>query len=305
MASKIDPKQIRIDCDTQSRVEINENVIADYAEAMEQGDEFPPILVFYDDVNHEFILVDGFHRYYAHMRARPNDPILADQQLGTVDDARWASLAANKSHGLHRSNADKQNAVRLALLHPKGCEMSDRQIGKHVGVDNKTVANIRYKLESTEELPQSDLRTGQDGRKINTEKIGKKQSPPEDATCKHCLNYTENDRCVLDDEIRTPWTAACDEFRAIPPEPERPVVPDPPEVIERVDPPSQVAPKRNPQQYKPRNTLRVDVPLGNPQLAAAEMRTMLGEEYLKECFIAVRVLLSVRHDDDPFPNLKG
>jgi len=40
MAGKIDPKLISTDCGTQSRIEMNEAVIAEYAEAMEQGDEF-------------------------------------------------------------------------------------------------------------------------------------------------------------------------------------------------------------------------------------------------------------------------
>jgi hypothetical protein len=42
--------------------------------------------------------------------------------------------------------ADKLNdvndaAVKAALQHPKGAELSDRQIAEHVGVDHKTVAN--------------------------------------------------------------------------------------------------------------------------------------------------------------------
>ena len=95
---------------------------------------------------------------------------------GTIEDAQWFSFGANKSHGLMRSNDDKQRAVKAALQHPKCVGLSDRAIAKHVGVDNKTVASWRAKL--TEEIPQSKLRTGSDGRTINVANIGKKQAEP-------------------------------------------------------------------------------------------------------------------------------
>ena len=307
MATKIDPKRICIDCDTQSRVELNEAVIADYAEAMECGDEFPAILVFYDEAKHRYILVDGFHRYFAHMRARPNDPILAEQRIGTVEDAQWASLAVNKSHGLRRSNADKRNAVKRALLHTKGAGSTDRHIAKHVGVDHKTVAPIRLELQLSGEIPQIESRTVQRGNQTyqqNTSQIGKKSDPL--ASCSNCLNFMDSQgECLVDGSQRTPWTQACEEFEMIPPEPERRElenIPDFPDEYEEIE--LNKGPKnKNPVRYKPRNTVCVDIPLDNPQMAAAELRSRLGEEYLEECIIASSVLLRTSHDDDPFPNL--
>ena len=288
MANKIDPKRIRIDCDTQSRVEMNEAVIAEYAEAMERGEEFPAILVFFDEETNEFILADGFHRYFAHLRAKPNDPILAEQRLGTIEDAQWASLAANQSHGLRRTNADKRNAAKRALTHRNGFNMSDRQVGKHVGVDHKTVSAIRREKESTGEIPQSTLRTGLDGRKINTQKIGGNQCDPK--SCSECMNYSEAGTCIADGEKRMPWTEACEDFEMIR-EGIRPrELPPPPTEYTLVDPVSKKR-KKNSQNYKRRNTTTVDVPLNNPNLAAVELRESLGEEYLEQCFIAVRVLL--------------
>jgi hypothetical protein len=292
MASKIDPKKIRTDCDTQARLEMNEEIIVEYAQAMERGEEFPAILIFFDEETDAFILADGRHRYFAHMRAKPNDPILAEQRLGTMEDAQWASIGANKSHGLQRSNADKRNATKLALLHPNGCNMTDRQIGKHVGVDNKTVASMRRELELSEEIPQMEIRTVQRGNQTyqqNTSQIGKKIDSA--ASCSSCLNYsTSNGTCILDSGKRPPWSEACNDFEKIPPEPTRRELPPLPEEYETYDEPKKV--KHNTQRYKPRNTIKVDVPLDNPQMAAAELRSSLGEEYLQQCFIAVRVLLS-------------
>lgn len=67
----------------------------------------------------------------------------------------------------------RNGAVKAALLHPKGAGLSDRQIAEHVGVDHKTVARFRGELQATGEIPQSDSRTGKDGRTIDTSNIGK------------------------------------------------------------------------------------------------------------------------------------
>ncbi len=59
-------------------------------------------------------------------------------------------------------------AVRQALKHPNGAKLSDNQIAEHVGVDHKTVAKYRDELD----LGNSQVRTGRDGRIIDTSKIG-------------------------------------------------------------------------------------------------------------------------------------
>ena len=303
MTTKIDPKRIRIDCDTQSRVELNEAIIAEYAEAMERGEEFPAILVFFDEETDEFIIADGFHRYHAHQRARPNDPILAEQRLGTAEDAIWASLAANKSHGLQRSNADKRNAVKRALLHPKGVKLSNRKIAKHVGVTDKTVAIIRCELESGGEIRHLTSRQGLDGKQYPSNCAGGNKKSEPQAYCSQCMNFSNQQTCMFDGSVQVPWTPACDEFEAIPPEPERRVAPPITNDYKIIEPPKKTGKPKTSGQYKPRNTLAVDIPLDNPQLAAAELRESLGEEYLKQCFISVCVLLTTDHSDDPFPNL--
>jgi hypothetical protein len=48
------------------------------------------------------------------------------------------SYGANKDHGLRRSTADKQKSIR-GMLADFG-DWSDSKIGRHVGVDHKTVA---------------------------------------------------------------------------------------------------------------------------------------------------------------------
>lgn len=45
---KIPIKKIRLDGNTQSRIDINYDVVLEYADDMRKGDVFPPITVFFD-----------------------------------------------------------------------------------------------------------------------------------------------------------------------------------------------------------------------------------------------------------------
>ena len=49
---------------------------------------------------------------------------------------------------------------------PETPEKSDRQIGRELGVDNKTVASRRGFLEAGEEIPHLDTTTGADGKQF-------------------------------------------------------------------------------------------------------------------------------------------
>ncbi len=170
---KIDPKMIRIDLGTQVRLALDEEAIDDYTSAMKRGDQFPPIHVFYNEKEDEYILVDGFHRYFAHQKALPGELITVKCQEGDLESARWAAIGANKHNSVRRTNADKKRAVEWALIHACGVKMSNRQIAAHVGVDEVTVRRTRARLETTATLPQSTERIGRDGRTTNTSNIGK------------------------------------------------------------------------------------------------------------------------------------
>lgn len=169
---------IRLDGGTQPRVRIDPETVREYAERMCAGDQFPPVQVSFDGADHW--LSDGFHRVKAAIEAGQTT-IQAEVWKGTRDDAFWMSLAANKDHGLRRSNEDKERAVKAALAARP--HMSDRAIAEHVGVDHETVRKYRAAAVSTGEIRQSAARTGRDGRTINTANIGRsaprKPAPPE------------------------------------------------------------------------------------------------------------------------------
>lgn len=163
---------IRRDGGTQSREGVNFSVIDEYAQAMREGAEFPPIDVFFDGT--DCWLADGFHRLAAAEKVADGHPgatIPATVHQGTKRDAVLFSVGANASHGLRRTNADKRNAVRLLLSDPEWAKFSDREIARRCGVSDPFVGQLRSEL-ATANVLQS--RIGADGRVYNVANIGKR-----------------------------------------------------------------------------------------------------------------------------------
>lgn len=103
---------INIQGGTQARVRTTDEAIESYAEEMNQGTVFPPIIVYFDGATHW--LADGFHRYLAAKRIGRTS-ILAEINAGGRSDALRHALGANATNGVYRTNDDKRNAVEIAL----------------------------------------------------------------------------------------------------------------------------------------------------------------------------------------------
>jgi hypothetical protein len=138
---------IKLDPELQPRVELNAEVIKEYANAMQEGEIFPTVTVFFD--GEIYWLADGFHRVRAAEAAGLNE-IEADIRHGSKKDALLFSLAANSKHGLRRTQADKRKAVMTLLADLEYRAKSDREIGRLSNVDHKTVAAYRRELEGGE-----------------------------------------------------------------------------------------------------------------------------------------------------------
>lgn len=135
--------KIRIDCGTQSRTKIDEQVVGQYCESIKNGATFPPVVVFSDGV--DYYLADGFHRYFAN-KAAGSPGVECTVINGTLRDAILYSYGANGDHGLQRSNADKRNVVMKMLQDIEWSDWSDREISKHCHVSHVLVGNIRREL---------------------------------------------------------------------------------------------------------------------------------------------------------------
>ncbi len=134
---------IRTDGGTQPRALIDFGAVSDYMDAMADGVEFPPVVVFYD--GKEYWLADGFHRVKATYGAEL-DEIACIVHQGTREDAQWYSFSANKANGLRRTNEDIKRAVESALRHPKAARLSDTKISQHVGCGHSWVSEIRNRI---------------------------------------------------------------------------------------------------------------------------------------------------------------
>lgn len=124
----------------QSRVEVNEETVSEYAEAIEAGADFPPVLVYFDGIN--YYLTDGYHRVLAHKRAQKVS-ILCEVAQGTLRDAIFHATGVNADHGMRRTYADKRKAVMTLLDDFEWEGMSNGQISKHCRVSPTFVSDLR------------------------------------------------------------------------------------------------------------------------------------------------------------------
>jgi hypothetical protein len=142
----------------QQRVDgTSDEVVREYAQAMRDGDEFPPVVVFSND-GVTYHLADGFHRIKAHRLAHPDEQeINCEVRPGDCDNALLFACGANASHGHRRTVADKKKAVLRLLTVERCSQWSDRDIARQCNVSHPFVGKVRAHLET---LPDQDGKGG-------------------------------------------------------------------------------------------------------------------------------------------------
>lgn len=122
----------------QTRVALDERTVQEYADAMRDGDNFPPVKVFMDG-SHCW-LADGFHRVEAATRAGRTVIDADTAKGGFIDALRWA-LGCNAKHGKRVTNEDKQNAMQMAWDNRQqlfGGDPSGAKLAETCGVHRNT-----------------------------------------------------------------------------------------------------------------------------------------------------------------------
>ena len=160
---------IRTDGGTQPRAAINPVVVSEYADDMTEGATFPAVTVFYDGTH--YWLADGFHRLAA---ARQIGLVEIDciVRQGILRDAVLYSVGANASHGMRRTNTDKQRAVKTLLQDDEWSKWTDREIARRCAVEHHMVGQLRSSLGdspsdrtyTTKHGTEATMRTGNIGR---------------------------------------------------------------------------------------------------------------------------------------------
>ncbi len=171
---------IRADVRAQPRASTNTDIIAEYAEAMTSGAEFPPLIVFHDA--EAYWLADGFHRFYAAQGAE-RQTFPCEVREGGLRDAILFSVGANAAHGYRRSDEDKRRAVDKLLNDQEWSHWSDREIARQCGVSHELVRKRRPEpdpvtVNADSEPPMRTYTTkhGTTGT-MNTSAIGRRYQP--------------------------------------------------------------------------------------------------------------------------------
>lgn len=173
----IELSKVRIEGKTQPRAELNQDTIAEYAEAYKSGANLPPVTLFFDGSS--YWLADGFHRYNA-ARDAGRTTIYEEIIPGTLRDAILYSLSANSKHGLRRSNADKKKAVKTLLDDPEWSMWPQAKIAETCGVTREYVNRVCSEFvtcdRSQVSAPQERKYTTKHGTTatMNTANIGRK-----------------------------------------------------------------------------------------------------------------------------------
>ena len=161
---------LTLDPEVQCRARQNRTVIMDYAEAVRDGIDFPPITVFRDGDAHW--VADGFHRVAAVLEAG-EEVVRANILEGSRTEAILFSAGANTDHGLRRTNKDKRRAVEK-VLHIHG-DWADTRIATVCRVSARMVGMVRTDLRGSMKLSESsNVREASNGRCIDTSGIGRK-----------------------------------------------------------------------------------------------------------------------------------
>lgn len=212
-------EDLTINAGTQARASIDETVVADYALRMEEGDQFPGVIVFYD--GNRNLLADGFHRVMAAERIGYTD-IDADIRTGTGQDALWYALGANRKNGQRMSRGDVKHAVELALR--AWPDRTQQAIADQIGCSQGAVAKVQAELIPENKLILPETRTGADGKRRPTrykkrrqhEKAGTEDVPaPQKQVSEHVQRNgakpaapaEEPGRKTLEDEAQSPILA--------------------------------------------------------------------------------------------------
>jgi hypothetical protein len=191
----LDLADITADVRCQSRTELDDALVAEYAEQITVGTAFPPLMAIQGEEG--TYLYDGFHRYYALKRAGRTSAKV-DISPGTLRDAVLNSAGANATHGKRRTSADKRRSAETLLNDSEWSKWSDNEISRRCMISPSTVGTIRRSLSNLDSEERAYTDRHGNISTMNTTNIGTRSA----------AKVLESDRLSdLDYEIVDPITA--------------------------------------------------------------------------------------------------
>lgn len=179
--------KIEIDPALQTRAKIYPYMVDEYAEILQDGSELEPIDVFVDEEKHPeeaYIMAGGHHRYQAHKKVERKE-IRCNVYKGNRRDILIFALKANARNGFRLTNKDKNKIAEIVLTDPVWKDWTANALTDLTGLCQAFLSKKRRELEGVTE--EEKVRICKDGRKINTQNIGKgrrirKKAPANPAT---------------------------------------------------------------------------------------------------------------------------
>jgi len=127
------------------------------------------------DIDEAGEIIDGHHRYRAWLALKKNEPppTIVREGLSYQDKRAFA----RKNNILRRHLTREQVRAIVAAQLKDTPQWADNRIAKDIGVDGKTVGDVRTELVSTSEIPKFERLIGADGK----ERPAKRQQRPSKA----------------------------------------------------------------------------------------------------------------------------
>ncbi len=190
----VDIKQIRINEANHPRHEIDAAAVTEYAEAMQDGAKFPPVVLFRE--GKQYYLGDGRHRLEAH-KCLSRTTVEADVRAGGERDAILFAVGANKDHGIRRTNKDKRKSVEIVLSDSEWRTWSHNKIAKICNVSDGLVTSVYKEVQEKLHLPKLEdgaERKVERGGVVFKQKVKSRQKPnPTSAHAIYAVITTANE----------------------------------------------------------------------------------------------------------------
>jgi len=142
----------------------DKETVGQYAESYKNRQDMPPVVVFYDPDTKKYLLADGRHRCEA-AKLISMEEIMAEIIEGDYAACLKHAVLANAKHGVPRSNSDKRQCVRAALLQ-WGAGVTDSHIASLTLVSDKTVAAVREEMTKAKQIKPAKTRMRADGKPL-------------------------------------------------------------------------------------------------------------------------------------------
>jgi ParB-like chromosome segregation protein Spo0J len=114
------------------------------------------------DIDEDGEIIDGHHRYRAWLALKKNEPPPTIIREGFSEQDKRAFARKNNILRRHLSRAQVRQLIAQQLKETPN--WADNRIAKEIGVDGKTVENVRDELLATSEIPKFDRLIGADGK---------------------------------------------------------------------------------------------------------------------------------------------